>query len=287
VSHVTGKPSQRISELRDQGFRGGRIAPHRAMIGLKISWTLAVDLIVLPAIFAVVMFVLLAPLMEAWRTFFDFVRVPLELPGVVATRIVDLGPLAVAVPFYTSSAYSPLAADLQTGWICVVVLALLGAVLRGRLLPVGYLMRALAVIQLTAQLWFSLAAAPFPYTLPEYISGLLVCGMVILLLAPFLVAFTFHIFDFPLWQKAAMVTLLLGHLSIMIPLQATVHGWIIYRGSFLAMPMLFLVFGVLLDVFVYVALYGWGMSWRSGGVLDSTDRRPPVLPQRVRSGAKA
>ena len=60
-----------------------------------------------------------------------------------------------------------------------------------------------------------------------------------------------------------------------------------FAGSFLAMPMLFLVFGVLLDVFVYVALYGWGMSWRSGGVLDSTDRRPPVLPQRVRSGAKA
>ena len=34
--------------------------------------------------------------------------------------------------------------------------------------------------------------------------ALLVCGVVILLLAPFLVAFTFYIFDFQLWQKAAM-----------------------------------------------------------------------------------
>ncbi len=257
------------------------------MIGLKISWTLAVDLIVLPAIFAVAMFLLLDPLMEAWRTFFELVREPLGLPGVVATRVVDIGPLAVAVPFYTSSALWPMAMDLRTGWIVIGLLALLGVVLRGRLLPFGYLMRALAVIQLTAQLWFSLAAPPFSYTLPEYVSGLLVCGVVILLLAPFLVAFTFHIFDFPLWQKASMATLLLGHLAIMIPLQATVHAWIIYRGSLLAMPMLFLVFGVLLDVFVYVALYGWGMSWRSGGILDPSDRRPPVSRQRVRAGATA
>ena len=99
-----------------------------------------------------------------------------------------------------------------------------------------------------------------------------------LLLAPFLVSFTFHVFDFLLWQKVAMVVLLLGHLAIMLPMQATIHAWIIQRASLLAMPMLYFVFGVLIDVFVYVALYGWGMSWRSGGVLDAVDRRPPVVP---------
>ena len=279
MSRVTGRPSRRIDQLRDKGFRGGRIAPHRAMIGLEISWTLLVDLVVLPAIFAVTMFVLLDPLMDGWRAFFEFVRAPLGLPGVVSTRIVELGPLAVAVPFYTSEAGWPTARDMQTGWLFIGVLSLLGVTLRGRLLPFGYLLRALAVIQLTAQVWFWLAPPPFSYTLPDYISGLLVCGVVILLLAPFLVAFTFHIFDFLLWQKVYMVSLLLGHLAIMLPLQAAVHAWIIHRGSLLAMPMLFLVFGVLLDVFVYVSLYGWGMSWRSGGVLDSVDRRPPVLPQ--------
>jgi hypothetical protein len=99
-------------------------------------------------------------------------------------------------------------------------------------------------------------------------------------LSPFLVAFTFHIFDFLLWQKFAMGALLLGHLAVLLPLQAAVHTWVIYRASLLAMPMMFLIFGVLLDVFVYVALYGWGMSWRSGGVLDAIDRRPPTTPAR-------
>jgi hypothetical protein len=246
------------------------------MIGLEVSRWLVIDLLVLPLIFAVTVFVLLEPLMQFWRIVLDAVRVPLELPGVVATRVVDVGPFAVAVPFFTAESVWPAALDLRSGWITTGVLALLGIVLRGRALPLGYLLRAIAVVQLTAQLWFTFASPPFSYSLSQYISGLLVCGVVILLLAPFLVGFTFFIFDFSLWQKILLATMLLVHLAILLPLQAAVHGYMIYRGSLLAMPILFLVFGVLLDVFVYVALYGWGMSWRSSGVLDATDRRPPV-----------
>jgi len=52
VSRVTGRPSRRIDVLRDRGFRGGRIAPHRAMIGLEVSRWLLVDLLVLPLMFS-------------------------------------------------------------------------------------------------------------------------------------------------------------------------------------------------------------------------------------------
>jgi hypothetical protein len=280
VPRVTGKPSRRIDLLRDRGFRGGRIAPHRAMIGLEISWSLLIDLLVLPAIFSVLMFTLLDPIMSAWRDFFNFIRVPLGMPGVVATRIVDIGPFAVAVPFFNTPASWPTTRELQTGWLVMGVFATVGVMLRGRALPFGYLLRALAIVQLSAQLWFTLAAPPFGYTLPDYIAGLLVSGVVILLLASFLVAFTYHIFDFLLWQKLMMASLLLAHLTVLFPLQAAVHAWIIQRASLLALPVLFLVFGVLLDVFVYISLYGWGMSWRSGGPLDAVDRRPPVAPPR-------
>ncbi|MDQ8160554.1 MAG: hypothetical protein P3B76_07700, partial [Gemmatimonadota bacterium] len=166
------------------------------------------------------------------------------------------------------------------------LLALAGSLLRGRFTPFAYLARALAVLQLTAQLWFTFATPPFAYNLPDYINGLLVCGVVILLLAPFLVAFTFYIFDFQLWQKAAMALMLLGHLAVLLPLQATVHAWLLHRFSLLALPILFLVFGVLLDVFVYVALYGWGMSWRSDGPLDAADRRPPASAARMLNRAR-
>ncbi len=280
MSRVTGKPSRRIDALRDRGFRGGRIAPHRAMIGLEVTWTLAIDLIVLPLMFSVAMFALLEPLMAAWRSFFEWVAGPLGLPGAMGTRIFEIGPLAVPIPYFTAPGFWPEARDLQTGWLFTGLLAAVGMLLRGRFLPVGYFLRAVAVIQLSAQLWFWLAPPPLIYTLPDYASGLLVCGVIILLLAPFLVAFTFHIFDFVLWQKLMMATLLLGHLSVLLPLQAAVHVWIIHHGSFLTLPVLFFLFGPLLDVFVYVALYGWGMSWRSGGVLDAVDRRPPTPVQK-------
>lgn len=284
MSRVTGKPSRRIDQLRDRGFRGGRIAPHRAMIGLEISWTLLVDLFVLPMMFAVAMFALLDPLMGAWREFFNAIREPLGLPGVVSTRVFEVGPLGVAIPYFTAGSFWPEPRDLQTGWLVTVVLFAVSFFLKDRWLPFGYLLRFLSAIQLTAQLWFTFAGPPFTYDLASYTAGLLICGVVILVLSPFLVAFTFHIFDFLLWQKVAMGTLLLAHLSVLLPLQAAVHTWVIHRASLLAMPMLFLVFGVLLDVFVYVALYGWGMSWRSGGVLDAVERRPPTMPARYPEG---
>ncbi len=281
MSRVTGRPSRRTDVLRDRGFRGGRIAPHRSMIGLEVSRWLLVDLVVLPLMFSLAVFVLLDPLLDTWRAVFEALRGPLGLPGVVSTRVVELGPVSVAIPFYTAEAMWPTAFDLRTGWFLVAGLAIAGVLLRGRFTPLAYLLRALAVVQLTAQVWFSFAAPPFTYALSQYMAGLLVCGVVILLLAPVLVSFTYFIFDFPLWQKLLLATMLLVHLAVFLPLQAVVHAYVIYRGSLLTMPILFLVFGVLLDVFVYVALYGWGMSWRSGSVLDATDRQAPIPPYKA------
>lgn len=267
--------------LRDRGFRGGRIAPHRSMIGLEVSRWLLIDLLVLPLMFTLTVFVVLDPLMDGWRWIFDSLRGPLGLPGVVATRVVELGPITVPIPFYTAESAWPAAIDLRSGWVLTALLAVAGVLLRGRYTPFGYFLRALAVIQLTAQLWFSLAPPPFTYALSQYMAGLLVCGVVILLLSPVLVSVTYFIFDFPLWQKAMLMTMLLLHLALFLPLQAVVHAWILHRTSLLSMPMLFLVFGVLFDVFVYVALYGWGMSWRSDSVLDASDRAAPVPPYRA------
>lgn len=280
MARVTGRPSRRVSQAREVGFRGGRIAPHRAMIGIEVSWTLLIDLLVLPSIFAITMLLLLEPITAGWRLFFEALRTPLGLPGVVSTRVFEAGPFGVAIPYYTAASYWPETRDLATGWFLAIVAFTVGLFLRGRLLPLGYLLRALGIVQAVAQLWFTLASPPFAYDLPAYMNGLLVYGVVILVLSPFLVAFTFNIFDFRLSQKLLMGLLLQAHLSVLIPLLAVLHAWIIYRASLLAMPMLFFAFGVLFVLFVYVALYGWGMSWRSGGVLDATDRRPPTPEPR-------
>ncbi len=272
-----------LEALRQQGVQGGRIAPHRSMIGLRASPSLAIDLLVLPAILLVTVWVLLDRLMDAWRWIMESLREPLALGDSIGTTIIELLPsVAVAVPVYLTEASWPTNGQLVAGWIITAVVALLGAALSGKYTPLGYLLRALAMLHLASQVWFTLAEPPFPYALSVYSTGLLVTGVIILLLAPFLVGATYFVFDFPLHKKFALAGLLLGHLAVLFPLQATVHVWIIKNGSMLAMPILFLVFGVLLDIFVYVALYGWAMSWRSGRELDAISRRPPVPSRRMR-----
>jgi hypothetical protein len=272
-----------VNAQRRQGVLGGRIAPHRSMIGLRASPTLLVDLLVLPAALLLGVYVVLDRLMDAWRWLMESLSGPLALGDGVGTTIIDLLPsVSVAVPVYLVEAGWPSNSQLVVGWIFTAVLAFVGAALRGGFIPLGYLLRALAMLQLSAQVWFTLAAPPFPYSLSVYGSSLLATGVVILLLAPFLVGATYFVFDFPLQKKLALGVLLLGHLAVLFPLQATVHVWVIQHASMLAMPMLFLVFGVLLDIFVYVALYGWAMSWRSGRELDAVERRPPVPSRRMR-----
>lgn len=272
-----------VNAQRRQGVQGGRIAPHRSMIGLRASPMLFVDLLVLPALLLIGVFVLLDPLMDAWRWLMESLSGPLAIGDGVGTTIIDLLPsVSVAVPVYLVESGWPSNSQLIIGWIFTAVLAFVGAALRGGFVPLGYLLRALAMLQLSAQVWFTLAEPPFPYSLSVYGSSLLATGVVILLLAPFLVGATYFVFDFPLHKKLALGALLLGHLAVLFPLQATVHVWVIQHASMLAMPMLFLVFGVLLDIFVYVALYGWAMSWRSGRELDAVERRPPVPSRRMR-----
>jgi len=272
-----------VNAQRRRGVQGGRIAPHRSMIGLRASPTLLIDLLVLPAAFLMGVFVVLDRLMDAWRWLMESLSGPLALGDGIGTSVIDLLPsVSVAIPVYLVEAGWPSNSQLVVGWIVTAVLAFVGAALRGGFVPLGYLLRALAMLQLSAQVWFTLAPPPFPYSLSVYGSSLLATGVVILLLAPFLVGATYFVFDFPLQKKVALGVLLLGHLAVLFPLQATVHVWVIQHASMLAMPMLFLVFGVLLDIFVYVALYGWAMSWRSGRELDAVERRPPIPSRRMR-----
>lgn len=234
------------------------------MVQLRATPWLVADLVLLPAALTLGVFAAIEPLMRGWRWMLESLRAFLDLPGTVATRVVELAPfLTVAVPHLTVDAIWPDRRALTIGWIVTALMALAGVLLRGRFTPFAYLLRALAVVQLSAQLFFAFTPPPFAYSLPAYHSGFLACGVVVLLLIPFLVGFTFFVFGFALWRKLALVLMLLVHLAVLFPLQSMVHVWWIWHGTFLVMPVLFLVFGLLLDVFVYVALYGWGMSWRT------------------------
>jgi hypothetical protein len=130
-----------------------------------------------------------------------------------------------------------------------------------RFTPLRYFVRFLVLLQATSLGFFALApAGSFPYTLPSYGAGLVGMGQVVLVLLPVILAVTYYLFDISWTRKVILTLLLVGHVAVMIPLQVIVHTWLIARGSLLLLPPLFLLFGILLHVLLFVSIYGWAMS---------------------------
>ena len=128
--------------------------------------------------------------------------------------------------------------------------------------PWAYIARALLLIQASALVYFSFAAAHFPHDIPTYTAGMLSFGIILIGMIPLVLAFTYYLFDFALWQKLAVSLLIMGHLTLFFPLQYMLHVYILHF-SILFMPLLYFAFGPFLDVLIFVCLYSWAMSWKS------------------------
>jgi len=267
--------TRRLEGLRFQGHRGGVIAPHRSMVGLRWSaWRLVSSLVLalggLGGLLAV-----LPRLGTAWQALFLRVRDLLGLAAPIGDQTLLLpGGLRFSLPVVAALTPLPDARALWIAGIAALAVLLLSFLLPQRFLPLRYFLRLLVLLQGTAILFFALSRDPFPYRLEDHVFILLTAGLVVMGLAPLLLGLTLHVFDLPFWRKLLLTLLLLGHLAVFVPLNVLVHVWLILHGTALVMPVLFLVFGLLLDVFVFVTFYGWALSW--GASPGRRDAPPPV-----------
>ena len=267
--------ARRLEALRVRGARGGVIAPHLSMVGMP--WTLwrFVTTFVLGAGGLAALVLALPWLGRLWALIFRAARdrvfpgIPLgeqafTLPGGVEFT---LPVLAVGTPLPDQSTL--LIAGGVTG------AALLASLLLGeRWIPLRYFLRLLAFLQATAVAFFAIAPESFPYRLQDHAFLLLAAGLVVMALVPLVLSLTLHVFDLAFWRKALVTLALLGHFSVFLPLQALVHMGLVLQATALVMPVLFLLFGLLLDVLILVAFYGWALSWP--GTLERSDSPPPV-----------
>ena len=86
------------------------------------------------------------------------------------------------------------------------------------------------------------------------------CEMVIAV-TPILLGLTHFIFDFRIRQKLLLACVVVGFLAVFVPLKYILQAWIMHHLSMLFMPVMYLICGIPLDVFLFIALYAWGMSW--------------------------
>lgn len=265
-----------LTDLRARGARGGVIGKHRAMVGL--DWTLGrVAKSVLLSLAGAIALVALLPLLgRAYTLFYEEVVWWVGLPAGVSTTEYHIGTLlTVPVP------YLRLAAPWPATWQWIVVASataiafLLSFLLSSRFLPARYFLRFVAMVQAVSLGYFAFSSPPFLYPLPGYTSGMLAAGMAVLVLVPIVLGFAFYIFDHDIVAQVLFTLAVIGHMAVLIPIQVLIHAWLSHYLSALVQPTLFFVFGLLLEVLVFVAFYGWAMSWEGTEIPRTQPARGP------------
>lgn len=166
------------------------------------------------------------------------------------------------VPYPKMEGVSP---DAETWWVTAAVVSVLFAasyVLPKNFTPIVYLLRAVLFIQVTALVYFVWMPAKFPHTPDSYMEGMVTYGIALISIVPILFGLTYYIFRFRLIRKAALTAVTMVHLAIFFPLQILAQA-VLLEKSVLFMPVLYIVFGLPVDVMIILAFYSWGMSWPS------------------------
>lgn len=164
------------------------------------------------------------------------------------------------VPYVRMESLPP---DLQTWSVtCVVTLVLFVTTffLPKKLIPVVYLLRGILMVSATALVYFAVLPARFPHTPDSYMEGLVTAGIALITTIPLLFGLTYYIFDFGLFKKAFLTVITMTHLALFLPLQVLFQALFLQR-TVLFMPLLYIVFGMPINILIIIAFYSWGMSW--------------------------
>lgn len=165
-----------------------------------------------------------------------------------------------SIPFPRMEGIAP---DAATWWSTAAIVGVLFAAsffFPKRLIPITYLLRAILFIQVTALLFFLLAPALFPHSPDSYMEGLMGYAIALISFVPLLFGLTYYIFDFGVLRKMALTAMTMAHLAVFLPLQILLQAAVLEK-SVLFMPVLYIVFGLPVDVLIILAFYSWGMSW--------------------------
>jgi hypothetical protein len=266
MSAVPSHPHRRrVEEMRRLGYAGNVIPRHRALLTAHGGARK-----VLPALFlalgtlAAWLWILFPWTTTAWFQILAFwqERIGLgESIGMAQYRFA--GVYDFECPWVSFSAGLPDRNALMVGAVVTALVLVASFLVPKRLAPLIYALRVLAITQATAEIFFYYWPEAFPYDGPGYVHGMLLASLALLSIVPVMLAFLYYVFDFTFLRKAWLTVLVLAHLALFCPLQYLTHALVLHHGSLLMMPLMFLAFGLPLDVMIFIAFYGWGMSWKS------------------------
>jgi hypothetical protein len=252
-----------LERERRRGHAGGFITRHRALLFSPSDPVKMIPAFLLAIAFVLFWYVVNGGLDRYWSTMLNFWQEALGLGGAVTSIQYRLfGAMPFRIPMLHVDAGLPSITAWWFGLFLTAALTVLSAAIPRRYLPVSYLLRVAAFFQGTAQVFFLFWKEAFPYGLTGYLHGMLIASWMFIAIVPIALGLTYFIFDFTLQRKIGLAAIIMGYQTILVPLQYEMHAYVIHHGSLLFMPLMFLVFGLPLNVFSFIAFYSWGASWR-------------------------
>lgn len=233
---------------------------HRALAHFRLGPMNLATAVSLFVFFASIWMAFLPALCRFWKWIFIVGLKYLPLNARLETVDHRLGFLRLSVPCLRMEPFLP---GLQIwSFSCAVTLLVLLATffLPKSLVPVVYLLRAILLVETTALIYFALWPSLFPHTPDSYLDGLVASGIAVISIVPLLYALVYYIFDFGLAKKAFLTFLTMAHLTLFVPLQVLLQAMVLQK-TILFMPLLYIIFGMPMDILLIVGFYSWGMTW--------------------------
>lgn len=256
IPHVLRR---RLERLRYRGHAGTLIKMHRGIIRLPINAREIFIMLVMTFGILVGWSYIMEYVISLWHSMLVWWTTVLQLDASVEMRGYDVGSLVkINIPYLNIAAGAP-GCIL---WVATTIITTLIFKFPLSNIPLRYLLKAIAFIQMCALFFFLVYPNDFPHMLADYHFGMMVAGLVLITLIPVLFAFTYYIFDFKLWQKLSITLLVMLYLCLFIPFQYLLHAYLIHEASLVFLPVLFFIFGLPLDILAVIALYAWAMSWQ-------------------------
>ncbi len=237
--------------------------PHRAI--RHVAWRpgLLLHMVVLPALLTAGLYNAQAQVYAFWRGYVlwwaEWLGLPLR-PNTPLERGDQMGLVWQADPL----ALGMSGLSIQQGvWLGLALTGLAWGstvFMRGHWLPVKYLVRTVCVVQALALAYFVWVPMPFPHGALNHVMNVLDAGYTLLLAIPVLMALGYYTLNLGLGVKLLHTLLIVAFFMVLLPQQALVHLVVLQHLSVVFMPVLYLCFGALFDMMVFVALYAWAAS---------------------------
>ena len=240
--------------LTAAGLAAGEAAlPER----LRVTPRVLVELLLMAVLPCALLLALRKPLMALWHRVMlwwsERLNLPLEL-----VRTGDAATLEWQVSYAGALVPDPVTGVLTAAGVIGAFAATWW--MSDRQIPLKYLVRTLSVVQGSALLFFMLAPDRFPYTMTGHLAAMLNAGFHLMLAMPLLLALGWGVLRVPLHQKLLYPALMVAYFAVMLPHKALLHALVVQHLSALFMPVLYLCFGAVMDLMVFVALYSWLVS---------------------------